>query len=89
MIDLFVKDRLEAAAGVRQALAAYAKDHPEVRVMEGHFMEIQQAIGIPKGRTSGARYLRVFVEDVKASGFVEEAIKRSNQSATVAPPAAN
>ena len=89
MIDLFVKDRLEAAAGVRQALAAYAKDHPEFRVMEGHFMEIQQAIGIPKGRTSGARYLRVFVEDVKASGFVEEAIKRSNQSATVAPPAAN
>ena len=88
MIELFVNDKLEAVAGVKQPLLAYAKDHPEVRVMDGHFMEIQQAMGTPKGRTAGADYLRSFVEDVKASGFVAEALKRSNQSATVAPPAA-
>ena len=85
MIDLFVNDKLEVAAGGRQPLVAYAKDHPEVRVMDGHFMEIQQAIGTPKGRTAGAAYLRAFVEDVKASGFVAEALKRSGQQATVAP----
>jgi len=88
MIDMFVNDKLEVAAGVKQPLIAYAKDHPEVRVMDGHFMEIQQAMGTPKGRLAGAEYLRAFVEDVKASGFVAEAIKRSNQSAAVAPPAA-
>ena len=88
MIDLFVNDKLEAVAGVKQPLLAYAKDHPDMRVMDGHFMEIQQAMGTPKGRTAGAAYLRAFVEDVKASGFVAEAIKRANQSATVAPPAA-
>jgi len=88
MIDMFVNDKLEAAAGVRQALEAYAKDHPDVRVMDGYFQEIQQAMGTPKGRIAGAEYLRAFVEDVKASGFVAEAIKRANQSATVAPPAA-
>jgi polar amino acid transport system substrate-binding protein len=88
MIDLFVNDKLEVAAGVKQPLVAYAKDHPEVRVMDGHFMEIQQALGTPKGRTAGAAYLRAFVEDVKASGFVAEALKRSGQSAAVAPPAA-
>lgn len=87
MIDLFVNDKLEVAAGVRQPLVAYAKDHPDMRVMDGHFMEIQQAMGTPKGRTAGAEYLRAFVEDVKASGFVAEALKRSGQSATVAPPA--
>lgn len=87
MIDMFVNDRLEVAAGVRQPLEAYAKDHPEVRVLDGHFMEIQQAMGTPKGRTAGAAYLRAFVEDMKASGFVAEAIKRAGQSATVAPPA--
>ncbi len=86
MIDMFVNDKLEVAAGVRQPLVAYAKDHPEVRVMDGHFMEIQQAMGTPKGRTAGAEYLRAFVEDMKASGFVAEALKRSGQSATVAPP---
>ena len=92
MIDMFVNDKLEAAAGVKQPLVAYAKDHPDVRVMDGHFMEIQQAMGTPKkageSRTAGAEYLRAFVEDVKASGFVAEALKRSNQTAAVAPPAA-
>ena len=88
MIEMFVNDKLEAAAGVKQPLVAYAKDHPDVRVMDGHFMEIQQAMGTPKGRMAGAGYLRVFVEEMKASGFVADAIKRSNQSAAVAPPAA-
>jgi len=88
MIEMFVNDRLEAAAGVRQPLAAYAGDHPEMRVMDGHFMEIQQAMGTPKGRLAGAAYLRSFVEEMKASGFVADAIKRSNQSAAVAPLAA-
>src|SRR5471030_473671 len=92
MIDMFVNDKLEVAAGVKQPLLGYAKDHPEVRVMDGAFMEIQQAMGTPKkageGRTAGAEYLRAFVEDVKASGFVAEALKRSNQTAAVAPPAA-
>jgi len=88
MIEMFVNDKLEAAAGVKQPLVAYASDHPEMRVMDGHFMEIQQAMGTPKGRLAGAAYLRAFVEEMKASGFVADAIKRSNQSAAVAPPAA-
>ena len=87
MIDMFVNDKLEVAAGVKQPLVAYAKDHPEMRVMDGHFMEIQQAMGTPKGRLAGAAYLRAFVEEMKASGFVADAIKRSGQSAAVAPPA--
>ena len=87
MIDMFVKDKLEVVAGVRQPLEVYAKDHPEVRVMDGHFMEIQQAMGTPKGRLAAAAYLRVFIEEMKASGFVAEALKRSNQTASVAPPA--
>jgi polar amino acid transport system substrate-binding protein len=88
MIEMFVNDKLEVAAGVKQPLVAYAGDHPEMRVMDGHFMEIQQAMGTPKGRLAGAAYLRNFVEEMKASGFVADAIKRSNQSAAVAPPAA-
>jgi polar amino acid transport system substrate-binding protein len=87
MIDLFIQDKLEAAAGVRQPLVAYAATNPNVRVMDGRFMEIRQAMGTPKGRIAGARYLAAFVEDVKASGFAAEALKRSDQSATVAPPA--
>jgi len=87
-VELFVNEKLEAAAGVKQPIVAYAKAHPNVRVLDGRFMEIRQAMGTAKGREAGARYLRAFVEEMKASGFVADALKRSNQpDASVAPPA--
>jgi polar amino acid transport system substrate-binding protein len=86
-LDMFLRDRLEAAGGVKQPLVEFAASHPEVRVMEGRFMAIQQAMGTPKGRAAAARYLRGFVEEMKASGFVADALRRSNQpDAMVAPP---
>jgi polar amino acid transport system substrate-binding protein len=86
-VELFIKDRLEAAAGVKQPIVAYAKTNPAVRVLDGRFMEIRQAMGTVRGRDAGARYLHAFVEEMKASGFVADALKRSNQpDASVAPP---
>jgi polar amino acid transport system substrate-binding protein len=90
MIDLFLADQLEAVAGVKQGLIDYAKTDANVRVMDGRFMVIEQAMGTPKGRPAAARYVHGFAEDMKASGFVADALKRSNQpSAQVAPPAQN
>ena len=87
-IDVFLKDKLEAAAGVKQPLLQFAKTNPNVRVMDGRFMAIEQAMGTPKGREAGARYLREFVEEMKASGFVARGLERSGQGdATVAPKA--
>ena len=87
-VELFVKQKLEAAGGVKQMIAAYASAHPEVRLIDGRFMEIRQAMGTQKGREAGAAYLRAFVEEMKTSGFVADALKRSNQpDASVAPPA--
>jgi len=86
MIDQFRAEKLEAVAGVRQPLVEYAKSHPDVRVMDGRFQEIRQAMGTPKGRLAAAGYLRTFVEEMKANGFVADALKRSNQvDARVAP----
>ncbi len=86
MIDLFLADNLEAAAGVRQPLEDYAKTDMNVRVMPGRFMEIRQSMALQKGRPAGLRYLRDFVEEMKASGFIASALKHSGQQATVAPP---
>jgi polar amino acid transport system substrate-binding protein len=86
-VALFKKDRLEVAGGVRQPLAAYVKTDPGVRIIDGRFMEIRQAMGLPKGRPKAHAYLRGFVEEMKASGFCADALRRSNQpDATVAPP---
>ena len=91
-IDLFIKDKLDAAAGVKQPLVAFAKTNPDVRLIDGRFMEIRQAMGTPKlryqGREAAPRYLHAFIEEMKASGFVAKALERSNQpDAAVAPPA--
>jgi polar amino acid transport system substrate-binding protein len=87
-LEIFLRDKLEAAAGVKQPLLQFAKTNPSVRVMDGRFMAIEQAMGTPKGREAGARYLREFVEEVKASGFVAAGLQRSGQGdATVAPKA--
>ena len=84
----FVSDKIDAAAGVKQPLVLYAKANPNLRVMDGRFQVIEQAMGMPKGRAAAARYLGDFVEEMKKSGFVADALKRSNQpDAAVAPPA--
>jgi polar amino acid transport system substrate-binding protein len=74
--DLFVAEKLEALAGIKPWLVMTAEKLPGSRVLDGGFMAVQQCIGTPRGRESGATYLREFVEDVKASGFLADLIRR-------------
>lgn len=85
--DLFMAQKLEVAAGVKQQLEADARRVPGVRLLDGRFMVINQAMGTPKGREAGIRYLRDFIEEMKASGFVAQALARHNiEGAAVAAP---
>jgi polar amino acid transport system substrate-binding protein len=86
--DAFVTGNLEAAAGVREPMTGFVAAHPEYRLIEGRFMEIPQAVGTAATRrpaTTG--FLRDLVEELKASGMVADALRRSGQTAPVAPPA--
>ena len=86
--DLFLRNRLEAVAGVRPQLVAFAAAHPGTHLLPGRFMAIEQAMATPRSRAVGAGYLRRFVEDMKASGMVARELAASGQSdAAVAPPA--
>jgi polar amino acid transport system substrate-binding protein len=85
-IELFVNERPEALAGVRQPLVAYAASHPGYRVLPGRFMAIEQALALPRGRPLAARYLNDFIDELKASGFVAASLEKSGQRyAAVAP----
>ena len=87
VVDTMLKDNYEVSAGVKQALENDARRLPGVRLLPGRFMVINQAMASQKGKEAGARYLREFVEEMKASGFVARAIERHKQpSAVVAPP---
>jgi polar amino acid transport system substrate-binding protein len=88
-LDLFLNEKLDVVAGVKPIVAEWAKGRSDVRVLDGAFMQIEQAMGTPKGRSAATlRYLHGFVEEMKKSGFVADALRRSNQpDAAVAPPA--
>ena len=77
-----------AGTGVLQPLVTNSEKLPGSRVLDDRFMAIQQALGIPKGRETGAKYLREFIEDVKASGLVAQAIEKAGiRGVAVAPKA--
>jgi polar amino acid transport system substrate-binding protein len=85
--DVFRAESLEAAAGIRQPIAAFVAAHDDVRLIDERFMQIQQAVGTTKDRQpSTVQFLREVVEELKGNGFVAESLKRAGQSdATVAP----
>ncbi|MFO1220594.1 MAG: ABC transporter substrate-binding protein [Burkholderiaceae bacterium] len=87
VVDTFVAGTADVAAGVKQQLEADARRLGGLRLLPGRFMVIQQAMGLPKARgDEAAQWLAAFVEDVKASGFVAEALARHEiRGASVAP----
>ena len=90
VVETFVSQGLDVAAGVKQQLEADALRFPGHRLLPGRFMVIQQAMGCPKSRGEEARAaLAAFVETMKAEGFVQRALDRHGISgASVAPPSA-
>ncbi|HEX5611063.1 MAG TPA: ABC transporter substrate-binding protein [Burkholderiales bacterium] len=84
--ERFVAEKLDALAGLRPKLVDEVAKLPGAKILEGRFTAIQQAIGVPKGKTGVAQWLQQFVDEVKASGFVAELIERHGaRGLTVAP----
>jgi polar amino acid transport system substrate-binding protein len=82
----FVRDRLEALAGLRPRLLADVTKLPGARILEGRFTAVQQAIGTPRKNIAGAAFLADFVEEAKASGFIASLIERHKvKGLSVAP----
>lgn len=87
VVQHFVDTGAEVAAGVKQQLEADARRLGRMRLLPGRFMVIRQAMGCPRSRgTEAASVLAAFVEEMKAGGFVAEALKRHGiEGASVAP----
>jgi polar amino acid transport system substrate-binding protein len=87
-IGLFRGQGLEAAAGIRQVVSDFAACTPGFRMVDEGFMQIRQALGTTLTRTPATlRFLAVFIEELKAGGFIGDALRRSGQDdALVAPP---
>ncbi len=89
VVKAFMEEKLEVAAGVKQQLEADTRDLTGLRMLDECFMVIRQAMGVPKDRgPEAALFLRTFIEEMKASGFVKESMQRHGiQGAGIGPTA--
>ena len=86
--EYYLQSPTDVLAGVQSPLAQMAQAHPDLRLIPGSFMEIDQAMGVIKGRDVDLGYMDEFAEEMKASGFVARSLAASGQAdAQVAPRA--
>jgi polar amino acid transport system substrate-binding protein len=76
--DTFVREKLEALAGLKPRLVEEQTRLPGSHILDGEVTSVQQAMGAPKGRAAAAKLLREFAEEVKRSGLVARAIEKHN-----------
>ena len=77
VVQGFLDQHLDVAAGVKQQLEKDAAKASGLRLLDQRFMVIRQAMGVPKAKgDEAATYLSKFVEDMKTSGFVAASLAR-------------
>ncbi|KGN37026.1 transporter substrate-binding domain-containing protein [Knoellia subterranea] len=89
-VHVFDEQGTEVAAGIRQPIEAYVEAHPGLRVLDGAFMQIPQAVAVSR-RLSDAtvEWVRTVVVELIDTGWVADALARHGQDPSMAaPPAA-
>ncbi len=72
----FVEEKLDAYAALKPQLLTDAEKLPGSKILPGHFMTVQQAIGTAKPNAAGAAFLAAFVAEAKSSGLVARLIEK-------------
>jgi polar amino acid transport system substrate-binding protein len=69
-------------------MAEYVTSNPGFRLVEGRFMQVNQAVGTSRARARQTlEFLGSVIEELKANGFIADAIGRANNpDVSVAPP---
>lgn len=84
-IDTYVDRALDVGAGIRQPMTAWVAAHPGHRILEPAFMQIRQAVAVPQDRSDGAvAWLRVLVDELVATGWVDAALTDAGQDPALA-----
>jgi len=76
-IEIFNARRADAVAALKPNLLDSMAKMPDGRMLEGRFMTVNHGLGTPRARSAGAAYLKAFVEDMNASGFIARSIERN------------
>jgi polar amino acid transport system substrate-binding protein len=87
--EQFVRDGLDALAGLKPRLLSDVAKLPGARILDGQFTAVQQAIGTGRANAAAASWLAAFVEEAKSSGLVAKLIERHKVTGLSVAPAAS
>ncbi|CAN7506036.1 transporter substrate-binding domain-containing protein [Knoellia sp. LjRoot47] len=84
-VEVFAEEELEVAAGVAQPIQAYVAANPGLRVLEGAFMQIPQAVAISRRHDDDTiAWVGAVVDELVESGWVAEALVRHGHEPALA-----
>jgi polar amino acid transport system substrate-binding protein len=75
-IELFNANGADAIAALKPNLLDSMAQLRDARMLEGRFMTVNHGLGTPRARSAATAYLKAFVEDINASGFMARSIGR-------------
>ena len=79
--ELLYSGKADAMAGQKHRLVAAGQKLPGSRVLDGSFQTVRQALAMPKSREAGIRWLREFIEEAHASGFIARSREKHGSAA--------
>jgi polar amino acid transport system substrate-binding protein len=84
---LLTAKEIDAFGANRQRLTNLLKDTPGLRILPDSLFGVPQTIIVPKGRAEVLAAVNRFIDDVRASGFLQAAIENSGVVGLEAAPA--
>ena len=86
-VQLLAAGALNVYATNKASLFELADKLPGAKMLEGNWGLERHALGVPKGRKRGMPYVRAFIREAIASGWVKTAVARAGlRGAVVADP---
>jgi polar amino acid transport system substrate-binding protein len=75
-INMINERKAEAMAALKPMLIDSMPKMPDARLLEGRFMTVNHGLSTPRGKPAADEYLKQFVRDLNASGFIARSIER-------------
>lgn len=85
-VEMLRSGKADVHSNIKTLLFPASEQLPGSRVLEGRTYGANIAIGVPKGREVSARYVRKFIDELKAQGFVKQSIERAGVRGLIAAP---
>ena len=85
VVEMLKNGEADSYSNLTHLLSLTQTDLPGWRIVPGSYMMTVFSIGYPKGRPAGATYANQFIEEMKKSGFIQQAIERANLKGAVVP----